>query len=304
MPDEMPSTTPRSGLSLVETIVSLAIVSILAALSLSGAQRARHAALRAACTSNLRQVATGVHSYAAQHGTLPPGCAYPFAAGLTSVIGQVGLSWQTSILPHVEQRNVWEMAWKANSDDPRGHLDSHDVVARCEIPIFICPAEANRTVTNGAGLVWALNSYLGVAGTGWRHNDGVFHPHLSVRFGDITDGTSSTAMVGERPPGPDGNYTGWYSRWGQSTCRGAQILGAPPADVPGFVGGSGCRRGPPLGPGQVENPCSVAHYWSLHPGGANFAFADGSVRFLSYSHADVLPALATRAGGEAVSPPD
>ena len=41
-------------------------------------------------------------------------------------------------------------------------------------------------------------------------------------------------------------------------------------------------------------------FWSLHPGGANFAFADGSVKFLRYSAADILPALATRAGGEAV----
>jgi prepilin-type processing-associated H-X9-DG protein len=42
----------------------------------------------------------------------------------------------------------------------------------------------------------------------------------------------------------------------------------------------------------------VFHFWSLHPGGAHFAFADGSARFLSYSADSVLPALATRAGGD------
>ena len=47
--------------------------------------------------------------------------------------------------------------------------------------------------------------------------------------------------------------------------------------------------------------CHHHHFWSLHPGGGNFAFADGSVRFLRYSAASVLPALATRAGGETVS---
>lgn len=46
------------------------------------------------------------------------------------------------------------------------------------------------------------------------------------------------------------------------------------------------------------------HFWSLHSGGANFAFADGSVRFLRYSAEPIMPALATRAGGEAVSLPE
>ncbi|MFO0803834.1 MAG: H-X9-DG-CTERM domain-containing protein [Gemmataceae bacterium] len=56
-------------------------------------------------------------------------------------------------------------------------------------------------------------------------------------------------------------------------------------------------------PGRLENPCDVNHFWSPHPGGANFAFADGSVRFLSYSADPIMPALATRAGGEVVEIP-
>ena len=46
------------------------------------------------------------------------------------------------------------------------------------------------------------------------------------------------------------------------------------------------------------------HFWSPHSGGANFALADGSVRFLAYSADPVLPALATRAGGESVAIPE
>jgi prepilin-type processing-associated H-X9-DG protein len=66
---------------------------------------------------------------------------------------------------------------------------------------------------------------------------------------------------------------------------------------------SGC----PLGPyhfvaGRVDQQCDLFHFWSLHSGGANFLFADGSVHFLSYQADTVLPALATRAGGEVVSP--
>ena len=44
--------------------------------------------------------------------------------------------------------------------------------------------------------------------------------------------------------------------------------------------------------------CTMFQYWSLHGGGADFAFADGSVHFLSYSAVEILPALATRSGGE------
>jgi prepilin-type processing-associated H-X9-DG protein len=57
------------------------------------------------------------------------------------------------------------------------------------------------------------------------------------------------------------------------------------------------------GPGQITNQCDMFHFWSLHTGGANFAFADGSVRFLTYSAAPLMPALASRAGGEAVEAP-
>jgi prepilin-type processing-associated H-X9-DG protein len=52
--------------------------------------------------------------------------------------------------------------------------------------------------------------------------------------------------------------------------------------------------------GDFDNEWHSFHFWSLHPGGANFAFADGSVRFLAYSANTILPALATRAGGEVV----
>jgi prepilin-type processing-associated H-X9-DG protein/prepilin-type N-terminal cleavage/methylation domain-containing protein len=53
----------------------------------------------------------------------------------------------------------------------------------------------------------------------------------------------------------------------------------------------------------ITNQCDMFHFWSLHTGGANFAFADGSVRFLNYSAAPLMPALASRAGGETVEAP-
>lgn len=53
--------------------------------------------------------------------------------------------------------------------------------------------------------------------------------------------------------------------------------------------------------GSLDNLCDAFHFWSFHSGGANFLFADGSVRFIPYTANEIMPALATRAGGEAVS---
>ena len=66
-----------------------------------------------------------------------------------------------------------------------------------------------------------------------------------------------------------------------------------------------CPPGPyKFAHGEPKNPCDTFHFWSLHPGGANFAFADGSVRFLSYAADSVMSALSTRAGGEVVAVPE
>jgi prepilin-type processing-associated H-X9-DG protein len=65
-----------------------------------------------------------------------------------------------------------------------------------------------------------------------------------------------------------------------------------------------CWQGPYFfSPGTLQNICDPFHFWSLHSGGANFLFCDGSVHFIPYSAKDIMPALATRAGGEAVQWP-
>jgi prepilin-type processing-associated H-X9-DG protein len=56
--------------------------------------------------------------------------------------------------------------------------------------------------------------------------------------------------------------------------------------------------------GAVDQQCDALHFWSLHSGGANFALADGSVRFIRYEADQVMPALSTRAKGETLTMPD
>lgn len=65
-----------------------------------------------------------------------------------------------------------------------------------------------------------------------------------------------------------------------------------------------CTHGPHLfKQGKLDNMCDTLHFWSLHPGGANFTFVDGSVKFLTYSANKILSALSTRAGGESFDVP-
>jgi prepilin-type processing-associated H-X9-DG protein len=109
-------------------------------------------------------------------------------------------------------------------------------------------------------------------------------------------------MVGERPP-PDTFQAGiWYTALVQQPDTGpdgVMIYGGP-----WTVGDRCLSAGLRFGPGRTDNPCDRNHLWSLHRGGANFLFADGSVRFLADAAESLLPALATRAGGEVATPPD
>ncbi len=124
-----------------------------------------------------------------------------------------------------------------------------------------------------------------------------------VRFADIVDGTSNTLLAGERPPSPDFWFGWWYAGAGEAgTGAGDMVLGARELNVNASTYTAACPVGPySFKPGKIQEMCDVFHFWSLHDGGANFLFCDGSVRFLTYSADSILPALATRAGGEIVS---
>ncbi|WP_414737569.1 DUF1559 domain-containing protein [Gemmata algarum] len=300
-----PSSSGRVGLSLIELLIAIAICAVLLSLLLGAVQRARATAVRAACANNLRQLALGTHGHSAQAGLLPQGCAYPFATAASPRTAQAGISWQTAILPYIEQGDLWQRAWRANQTDPVGYSSAHMAIRETVVRLFLCPAESeSRRVSHmGVSGTWATTSYVGVAGTSKYANDGLFHVNFSIRLTDITDGTANTLLLGERPPGPAGRFGGWYANWGDCTCPIAQILAVGPRSVVA-EDGSLCPLTPGLAPGRLDELCSVEHFWSLHPVGALLAFADGSVRFINYSAAPLLLSLATRAGGEAETVPE
>ncbi len=291
----------RSGLTQLELLVVLAIIALLIGLTLSGVQRIRGAAARARCQDNLRQLALALHSY---HGTahhLPAGVALPSASEPYPF-----MSWHTRLLPYLEQQSAWQeavSAYRANSDflAAPGHPG-----AERTFPVFGCPSDPRTATPQRVSDYYTrgLTSYLGVVGRNVDRLDGVLFPNSAVRLTDIADGTSNTLMIGERPPSFDMVLGWWYAGWGQNRDGDADmLLGVRAKNTSTYA--PNCPFGPyEFTPGTFKNPCDAFHFWSPHAGGANFAFADGSVRFLRYSANDILPALATRAGGEVVVVPE
>ncbi len=292
--------TLRAAFSLIELIVVIVIIGVLIGLLLSAVQRVRAAAQRAECLDHLRQIGLALHSYHDSQQSLPPGMslrddggAYPY------------MSWNARILPYLEQEDLWrdiQQAYKANRNFLRvpPHVHRQTVVR-----MFTCPSDPRSSVvvTLLGGQVVAFTDYLGVEGTDQFKHDGLLFCDSQVRLAEVTDGLSNTLLVGERPPSADDAYGWWYAGWGQDKTGSAEmVLGVreimDSSDEPCFGGTY------PFGPGSDQNICDFLHFWSKHPGGAHFLFGDGSVRFVTYGADPLMPALATRNGGEAVAIPD
>jgi prepilin-type processing-associated H-X9-DG protein len=102
-------------------------------------------------------------------------------------------------------------------------------------------------------------------------------------LGQITDGTSQTLGIGERPAVYDLEYGWWacgagFGNTGEGDCLLSTRLGISPG---------------------VDSSAHLTHFWSWHPEGCNFALMDGSVRFLFYRiNRITLNRLATKSAGD------
>ena len=152
----------------------------------------------------------------------------------------------------------------------------------------------------------AFANFLGVSGRDYASKDGVFIQDKRFHLLAITDGTSNTLMVGERPPSADFQFGWWYAGVGQQLSGSADlILGVREQNLQPIVSGSKCGPGAyPYTDSRFDDPCGMFHFWSPHLGGANFIFADASVRLIRYDANGVMPALASRAGGEVAAVPE
>lgn len=286
--------------TLIELLVVLGIIAVLMALLLSAVQKVRAAAARAQCQNTAKQLGLALHMHHDARGALPPGHRSPTNPDRMPYSG-----WTLSVLPYLEQSALASQSEAAFRTSPIPFVPTPHANLRTVVPAFLCPADS-RTVTpqtsQRTNTVVAFTAFLGVAGrdaAGTR--DGVLYQDSATRFGDITDGLSNTLLLGERPPSADFQFGWWYAGAGQSlTGSGDLVLGVREPNLLPIVSGSACGPGryPFAAAGGFNDPCGMFHFWSPHPGGANFVLSDGSVRFLSYSANDILPALASRAGGE------
>ncbi len=318
----------RRGFTLIELLVVIAIIAVLIALLLPAVQAAREAARRVQCVNNLKQMGLSLHNYHDSVNTFPMSYVAfaPFQNGATDVTP--GWAWSTLILAQLEQSNLFNAVnFSLAVESP-----ANSTVARSSLNVYLCPSDPMPggpfNVTNSSGTALALvspTSYAACVGndaadstTGLNNNgigNGVLYRNSKIRLADITDGTSHTIAVSERA-------------W--SINNGTWV---------GVVNNGVIRRGPAnpcpttgaafyLAATLVQAHCNVLNtiqdpdggiddFSSRHPGGVNFLFCDGSVRFLKsvlgnngyrsdgstiYSPTSlILQALGTRAGGEVIS---
>jgi prepilin-type processing-associated H-X9-DG protein/prepilin-type N-terminal cleavage/methylation domain-containing protein len=291
-----------AGFSLVELIVVIGVIAIFLGILLPAVQNVRGAATRVECQNNLKQVALALHNYHDSHGRLPAGPP----SSTVNLFKFPIITWMAFILPQMDQDNLWRQTEAALKGKPLNSFANPPHVGLATvIKAYTCPSDGRLSapITDRDEITAAYTSYIGVSGG--RRRDGVIGQHPGTRFADITDGLSSTIAVAERPP-PDTLQAGKWYTWGHPDGVWGKLYG-PDEFMPAEGGihfGDPCVGPIRFGPGRPDNPCDRYHYWSLHSRGANFAFADGSVHFLRYSARDILPALATRAGGEVASLPE
>lgn len=300
--------TARSGFTLVELLVVIGVIGVLTAILLPAIQRVREAGRRTVCSNNVRQLALSVMNFESSHGQLPIGLR-SFDDIDRNLPGRdyFGVSWITLILPFAENNSMWQQAkedYRRFSIPFRSHRGMQTV-----LPLVACPSDPSSSEVHFTheGYLVACTDYLGVNGTNFQARDGVFTYDEPARLSAIADGQSNTLMIGERPPSRDFWYGWWYATGSGSMSTGDVTLGIAelnPAMSTGFASYlEDCPPGPYRYEAGQNEQCDTLHFWSYHSGGANFGLADGSVRLLPFAiDQAVAEALATRAGGEAVSP--
>ncbi|MCS7239539.1 MAG: DUF1559 domain-containing protein [Thermoguttaceae bacterium] len=276
-------------------------------------QGAREAARRTQCINNLKQIAIAIHSYHDSFQRFP-------ALGVRTIAASGRefhfYSWAMMVLPYLEQKNLFDDVMSAARDGSLPAPWSSWARWNRELPPYMCPSDLpppNRTRSN------ALLNYKACVGDDYLQNHltpndpkvpgvqnrGIFQPERWINISYILDGTSNTVMLGEMVLGgrpgeiPGGvalnvtaaNPAGCLARIDPTNPK---MLTPPVQDETRPVGGRGWYGLPnfsafstmiaPNGPSCLycADGCEfMGAASSRHPGGANVAMADGSVRFIS-----------------------
>jgi prepilin-type N-terminal cleavage/methylation domain-containing protein/prepilin-type processing-associated H-X9-DG protein len=328
----------RQGFTLIELLVVIAIIAILIGLLLPAVQKVREAASRSKCANNMKQLALALMSIEHERGYFPPGIGAlgdgqvqkPGAARLTTPPSNPSArvaGFFTWMLPHINQDSLFARM-PQTMPVPNEITDWTKVN---DVDTFLCPTEPRYKTVFQTGR--PLTTYAGVAGTslseqsgninGTRTGDGILYWRSKTRFDDIQDGASNTALLGERPFSAANGDWGWWhttvtTNGGDNWWDADILIGtAERGDVTygSMIGGSGCapstpplylpkydRPGPAVsGSGSIGSYCDYYRYWSAHVGGAQWAFADGSVKMIPWQNSTngrlLIRAISTRNGG-------
>jgi prepilin-type N-terminal cleavage/methylation domain-containing protein/prepilin-type processing-associated H-X9-DG protein len=317
----------RSAFTLIELLVTIGIISLMMAMLVPAIQRVREAANKLSCASNLRQLALAVHNYETQFKRIPygqigptgptqppppPGQPY-FGWGPTSK----GWSWLARLLPFIEQDNLYHQGVGSKTLQDSG-------ICASRIAAYLCPSDAayhapaRTDAGNLTGFPVGHTNFKGVSGANWGYDgtqgfdyptpfrnqgvngsfdgmnlgDGVFHRmdyQNRRKLSDIKDGLSNTFMIGEDVPERN-QWCSWpYASHAYGTC-------AIPPNYNKYPTGND------INPMDWYNTHS---FRSSHPGGLQFAMADGSVHFIKTEiELSVYRALSTIRGRESVTLPE
>ena len=301
--------TTRKGFTLVELLVVIAIIGQLAGLLLPAVQSAREAARRTTCANNMKQVATAILNYESGTGELPNAGKVKIPSQCTNDDCRGG-SLYITILPFIEQSALYDMY---PQDNPRGwlwwggdaawrpydstvdHWANGISHAKMAISTYQCPSYSDwvqHPVRRDYLVLSGGKTRAGYVGHGGTYTDGLFVVNRQMRVSKITDGLTKTFMFGEIA----------HPHWaGYGTGYQNGHVGGPAE----WFCGPQCERSNNCDPvrgtpdkfsssvrfpinrdfiGEGYMPLDVANdipYGSRHPGGAQFAFADGRIEFVS-----------------------
>jgi prepilin-type processing-associated H-X9-DG protein len=272
-------------------------------------QAAREAARRAACRNNLRQLGVALHNYHDRYGVFPFGW------------DTHGTGWSAMILPQLEQQPLYDSLVFSESGN-WGSFAPNETGVGTYLAVFRCPSMSQKQHVDNEGIPLRVPaSYRGCGSSevmsddptttpaGYRSfaevdQDGIFYGCSRIGLRDVLDGTSTTILLGESYTDvdfvQDGNAMDyWYLGSPQiDPCRCDGSTNG--TEFTEFVGSTAARLNARL-IGATSGYEKEMSFGSYHSGGAQFAFADASVRFIGESvEHSLYRALGSRAGGEVI----